>query len=216
MYTRPDGSQFNLIVFEGVECSGKSSQIELLQPLLKDTEYFHEPGATVYGSELRPVILSNPNVNPISQLLTFNAARAELVKHIFSNTAAKLIVLDRFYHSTEAYQGGGHRLPITLVNRVNRMGTDINTIFGYSAVDQFYLVPDLVLLLDISLETMKQRLAARETGNGFDNFDDEFYKRVIDGYHTLAHYDPTFVRIDGERSPNEIHNEIMGHIINVH
>ena len=196
-----------LIIFEGVEGCGKTSQMQLcaqwLESLGIPVLMTREPGGTELGLHLRGILLNNPENIPISQvteLLLYAADRSqhvaqELKPHL---AAGKYILCDRYTHSTTAYQGYGRGLNISLINQLNHIATD-------------GLVSDLTIWLDVDVEVGLARKQAA-TG-GLDRIEQEtiaFHRRVQQGYADLAALYPSeIVRVDGSLTPEAVQQVIQ-------
>ena len=179
------------ITFEGGEGSGKSHQSQALERRLKrrgiDAMRLYEPGGTAVGERIARLLkwARQTEITALSELLLFNAARAQLMSEVIEPALAadKVVICDRYTDSTLAYQGYGRGLDATLVRRVNE-----NTTRG--------LKPDLTLLLDTPPETGLTRIKGRR-----DRFESEalaFHERVRAGYLELAALEPERWRvIDG-------------------
>jgi dTMP kinase len=165
------------ISFEGIEASGKSTLMAAIERALRaeghEVVVTREPGGTPVGNSLRQILLDDPfSVTPVSEMLMMNASRSQLVTEVIRPALARgaVVLCDRYMHSSLAYQGYGRGLPLELVRSVCDAATG-------------GLMPDLVLLVDISPETSRERLAAR--GDGHDRMereDDAFHRRVREGY----------------------------------
>jgi dTMP kinase len=192
--------------FEGGEGLGKSLQATRLAEALKTrgraVVHTREPGGTPAGERIREIVLHAREVplSPEAQALLFSAARAQLVREVIrpALAAGRIVVADRYFDSTLAYQGYGH-------------GADLE---GLRAVTRFAvggLVPQRTFLIDAPVEVVLARLARRE-GTRWDRFhgtDRGFYERVRDGYLRLAAAEPRrFVVIDGERPEEEVAADI--------
>ena len=169
------------ITFEGIDGSGKSVQAELIVKLLsKDHDVLHcfDPGHTVIGNAVRAVLLNKDHMemHPQTELLLYAAARSQLVTEVIKPHLDKggIVVSDRFYDSTTAYQGYGRELPLELINTLNMIGAH-------------ELIPDLTFIIDTDIEVAARRIgkADRLESEGI-----EFRSRVRKGYHTLAQADP--------------------------
>jgi dTMP kinase len=192
------------ISFEGIEASGKSTLMAEVQRALRaegrDVVVTREPGGTPIGDALRQILLNDPfSVTPVSEMLMMNASRSQLVTEVIRPALERgaVVLCDRYMHSSLAYQGYGRGLPLELVRSVCDAATG-------------GLMPDLVLLVDISPETSRKRLASR--GDGHDRFEREdhaFHKRVRDGYLEIARTEQRVVAIDGERTPEEVADAAM-------
>ena len=195
----------SFIVFEGGDGSGKTTQARsLLQRLRRrglDAVLTHEPGGTHLGQALRRLVKSEPSVSPISELFLFEAARAQLVGNVIRPALAegRIVVADRYVASTVAYQAYARELDRYLVDRLNREATG-------------GLMPDLTVLLDLSVDTALSRI--ERTGN--DNFDQaprEFHRRVREGYRAQAEANPDkWLVLDGTRSKRDLGRLIWGKI----
>lgn len=192
------------ISFEGIEASGKSTLMTAVEHALRregqQTLVTREPGGTPAGDALRKIFLTaDLSLNPLAETLLINASRAQLVADAIRPALQRgvAVLCDRYVHSTVAYQGYGRGLPIDLVRSICNAATG-------------GLMPDLTLLVDISYETSRKRLAAR--GNGRDRMEmeeDEFHRRVRAGFQEIGKRDPTVVTIDGERPMDEVVDAAM-------
>jgi len=194
------------VTFEGIEGCGKSTQIERLAKRLAkeghETLTLREPGGTPIGEAIRDVVKFPPGHNPISpdtELLLMNASRAQLVQQEIRPALANgtVVLCDRFYDSSLAYQGHGRGLDLVKVQKA------IDLAIGGTK-------PNLTLLLDIPLSVSQARVSGRQrtTGEGQDQFDEsglEFFERVHAGFHALAKEEPERYRvIDGAQPPDAV------------
>ena len=200
----------SFITFEGIEGCGKSTQIARLAKRLanldRDVIQLREPGGTAIGEAIRETVKHPPGDDPISpdtELLLMNASRAQLVQQVIRPALAKgsVVLCDRFYDSSMAYQGYGRGLDLAKVQHA------IDLAVGETK-------PDITLLLDIPLEVSNERVSHRqsETGESNDQFDrsgDHFFQRVHDGFHALAKAEPQRIRIiNANQSPDAVSDEI--------
>ena len=170
-----------LIVFEGGEGSGKSTQLRRLSATLERQGVSHaclrEPGGTVLGTEVRRVLLDRASdIAPRAEALLFMASRAQLVEREIQPALARgdVILLDRFFLSTYAYQIGGHGLPEDEVRAANRFATG-------------GLVPDLTLLLDFPVTEGLARAARRATSHDrMEAMGEHFHDRVAASFTSFA------------------------------
>ena len=198
------------ITLEGPEGSGKSSQIKLLAQFLIEKGFAvvqtREPGGTRIGDEIRACVhrVENVEMAPIAEMLLYSASRAQLVEELIrpSLAANKIVLCDRFYDSTIAYQGYGRGLDLADLHTVIKIATG-------------GLKPDLTLLLDIDV----QRGLARRTGGGLEmnRLDLEaidFHQRVRKGYHQLVAQEPErWIVIDADRSIDEVQASLREEIV---
>ncbi len=191
------------ITFEGGEGSGKSTQAELLcQKLIKlgiPAILTHEPGGTPLGERVTDILkwAKDTQISALTELLLFNASRAELVAGVIkpSLEAGKVVISDRYTDSTIAYQGYGRGLSLEMIRRVNAVATG-------------GLRPDLIVILDVPVEAG----FARKKKEKPDRFQDEaraFHERVRAGFLELATSEPRrFFVADGLLSKAEIGERI--------
>jgi dTMP kinase len=193
------------ITIEGPDGSGKSTQARLLADHLKDKGYdvlfTREPGGTEIGDQIRRVIMSldNKRMSPQAEFLLFSASRAQLVREVIQPklAAGGVVVCDRFYDSSLAYQGYGHQLDLDQLRSVTQFVTG-------------GLVPDLTLLLDLPSEVGLNRRKEAGLWNRLDDYDLAFHERVRAGYLRLAQADPQrWVVIDATRSKAEIQSHMQ-------
>ena len=171
------------ITFEGGEGCGKSTQSRLLLKKLERQNIpvvlTHEPGGTSLGNEIRKALkrIRDSVVSPQSELLLFAASRAQLVAEVIRPALeeGKVVLCDRFTHSTLVYQGYGRGLDLTIVETVNNIATQ-------------NLKPDLAILLDISPEQGLARKRSLE--DRFELEDLSFHRRVREGYLKMAAAEP--------------------------
>jgi dTMP kinase len=171
------------ITFEGGEGCGKSSQSRLLLKKLEQQNIpvvlTHEPGGTALGDELRKALKKkrSSSISPRAELFLVAASRAQLVAELIrpALVEGKVVICDRFTHSTMVYQGYGRGLDFTAIKMVNNMAT-------------MHLDPDLIILLDIPPE---QGLARKQSlKDRFELEDLSFHRRVRDGYLKMAEAEP--------------------------
>ncbi|HXB59893.1 MAG TPA: dTMP kinase [Candidatus Acidoferrales bacterium] len=184
------------ITFEGTEGCGKSTQMELLRRQLLSLGHrvhpLREPGGTSIGEEIRHTLKHSKNnaaMTAEAELLLMNASRAQLVREIIrpALAAGEIILCDRFYDSTTAYQGYGRQLDLKMVQSVVDMAVGDTK-------------PNLTLLLKVSPEISEQRCAARQSTLPFirdriEEASQEFFARVAKGYEAIAAAHPDRVRV---------------------
>lgn len=192
-----------LISFEGIDGSGKSTQIELLATWLKSKNYaftvVREPGGTELSEKIRSLLLdTNLSIHPTSELMLFSAARAQLVEEVIQKNLNEntWVILDRFFDSTTAYQGYGREVAsIKQIKALNMLATG-------------GLEPDCTFLLDLEVDTAFNR-NMHKPKDRMENAGEEFFKRVVNAYRTLAAEVERIHTIDASRNPERIHDEII-------
>ena len=184
------------ITFEGSEGSGKSTQIELLVRHLRALGYrariAREPGGTPIGEEIRHTLKHSKNNSEMTaeaELLLMNASRAQLVREVVrpALAAGEVVVCDRFYDSTTAYQGYGRQLDLKLVQSI------VDIAVGDTR-------PNLTLLLTVSPEISELRRALRQSTLPFmrdriEEADRQFFERVEHGFAIIAAAEPKRFRV---------------------
>lgn len=189
------------ITFEGIDGCGKSTQAamatRLLTSLGHQVKLLREPGSTLVSERIRKLLLDKRlEMSDMTELLLYEAARAEITAtEIKPMLARKYIVLcDRFYDSTTAYQGFGRRLDIRMVRSLNKMAVG-------------NLAPDLTLLFDIGLAT-----AAKRRTNDPDRLEgqsDAFHNRVRSGFLELARKERRRIKVvDASPSIDKVFSEV--------
>jgi len=195
-----------LITFEGIDGSGKSTQISLLKDKIiesgKRVEVLREPGGTDISEIIRGVLL-NPEIeiDPVTELLLFSSARSQLIAEKVKPLLEKdaVVILDRFYDSTTAYQGYGRgSLPLDQVHQIN-------------AVASHGLEPDVTFYLRLSLEESAKRTVHLQKDR-MELSGIEFYRNVIKGFDELAKSKSRFVTIDASKEVEEVHAEILSNL----
>jgi dTMP kinase len=197
------------ITFEGPDGSGKSTQIELLREHLEkrgvSVVLTREPGGTSIGEQIRNVLhdVQNTEMLPNTEILLYSASRAQHVGQVIRPALERgeLVLCDRYAESTMAYQGWGHGLDVGLLVTITSFATG-------------GLRPDLIVYLDIDVETgLQRKIAAFHLGgsewNRMDQKGREFHERVRRGYLSMASEEPDrWLVVDGNRTVDEIHAEI--------
>ena len=168
-----------LIVFEGIEGTGKSLHINNVANFLKRKKIkfikLREPGGSQNSEKIRKIILNKKsNFNKITDLLLYLAARSENIdKIIMKNYKKKIILIDRFIDSTLAYQHYG-------------MGINKNIIKNLNKIVLKKVKPDFTFLITVNKKNLKIRLNKRINRNRYDNFNYNFYKKVQNGYIKIS------------------------------
>jgi dTMP kinase len=203
-----------LISFEGTEGCGKTTQItrlaERLRAYGRSVKLVREPGGTPIGEEIRHTLKhsqQNHAMTAEAELLLMNASRAQLVREVIrpALAAGEIVLCDRFYDSTIAYQGYGRGLDLKLIRGV------IDFAVGETR-------PRLTLLLEISPEISAARLASRQSGqplerDRFEEADRAFFERVARGYGAIAAAEPGRIKVvDAAGSLDTVSAVIWGHV----
>ncbi len=194
-----------LITFEGLDFSGKTTQIKLLVEKLKDSGYnvvvVREPGGTPISEKIRDILLDKKNLEmtQVAEIFLFSAARNQLVNQIIKPAleSDKVVICDRYYDSTTAYQGYGRGVNLDDVKRINKIAT-------------LGVVPDVTFFVDIPIDEIKHRIeAAKSSMDRMESSGDSFYERVRQGYFEIAKSElERFHIIDGLKKVEAIHNDI--------
>lgn len=199
-----------IVTFEGIEGCGKSTQIEKLKSSLielnLDFTIFREPGGTDLSEEIRDILLNKDlDISPLSELLLFESARAELVAKKISpiNENKRIIIIDRFIDSTVAYQGYGRGLSleiITLLNKIVTEGIKINRTY----------------LLDAPVEIIEKRIANKKKDR-IERENHIFHNKIRTGFLEIAKENADrFLIIDATKDIDEIHNIILSDILKLY
>tara|TARA_B100000768_G_C11101335_1_gene299249 strand:- start:99 stop:695 length:597 start_codon:yes stop_codon:yes gene_type:complete len=189
--------------FEGIEGVGKSTQINLLKDYLEtngySTEILREPGSTITGESIRSILLdSKENLSSESELLLMFAARAQLISEKVNNSNSDIILFDRFYDASLAYQGFGRNLPIDFIQSLI---TFINC-----------PEPRLTFLLDISVQDGFER-KVNDVKDRIESAGNEFFQKVREGYLEIAKNNQNRIKvIDAMQSIDDINKSIIDHV----
>lgn len=198
-----------LLTFEGIDGSGKSTQAGLLERRLQENGYdtllVREPGGTELSERVRSLLLdSSLNVRPFAELLLFSAARAQLVAERIRPAleAGQVVICDRFYDSTTAYQGAGRNV------------AEPEWLESFHRRVTGHLVPDRTYWVDVDIETAQRRLAADDAeSDRMEAAGLDFYERVRQAYTDLASkHSDRIVQVDGERAVDDLHGEVWSDV----
>lgn len=197
------------VSFEGIDFSGKTTQIKKLINYFEQSNQKYclvrEPGGTQVSEQIRNILLDKKNINllPETELLLFSAARAQLVRELIKPKLLEgyVVIADRFYHSTIAYQGYGRGIDLK----------SVDTITKFAVGDT---IPDLVFILDIDYETSQKRanLCNERTKDRIEVSEKEFYNKVREGYIHLAKQEKNCILIDATINENEVFEIILSKI----
>ncbi|ABL65659.1 dTMP kinase [Chlorobium phaeobacteroides] len=202
-----------LITFEGIDGAGKSTQIKKLQTVLNkagvESVTLREPGGTEVAEKIRSILLeSRHEISAVGELLLFSATRAELVQQVIipALQTDAVVILDRFYDSTRAYQGYGRGIDLTI----------LETIIAFST---FNLIPDVTFYLDIKPEdAMIRKNSKKSLPLAFENSDLdrmersglEFYSKVRNGYFEIIRSEQhRFKVLNALEHPDDLHRQIL-------
>ena len=203
------------ITFEGIDGSGKSTQLRLLGNFLRangcDPLLTREPGGTALGVRLRAALLdAMEEVDPLTELLVFAADRAQHVRRVLRPALAggKVVISDRYADATVAYQGAGRGFSPELISQIVQLATE-------------GLKPDLTLLFDLTIDESTSRTARRTAGRSSgkvsrDRLDIEkadFHERVRDAYLQIALAEPERVKLIDTSGPVDHTQERVREII---
>jgi dTMP kinase len=193
------------ITFEGIDFSGKSTQAKLLADHLirhkKDVVFLREPGGTAISEKIRALLLDRKHfeLTQIAELLLFSASRTQLVSEVIlpALRTGKVVVCDRFFDSTTAYQGYGRGLNLDHVRVINAIATAGTT-------------PDLTMLVDVEMdEIVRRQAAAGVPADRMESAGRIFFQRVREGYLSLANAEPQrFIVLNGMRPIETIQDEV--------
>ena len=192
-----------IISFEGIEGVGKSTQINLLKDYLESkgltVTVLREPGSTITGESIRSILLdSKENLSEESELLLMFAARAQLISEKVLDNNVDVILFDRFYDASIAYQGFGRGLSINF----------IKNLIDFTKCP----TPDLTFLLDISVQDGFDRKIA-DIKDRIESSGDEFFNKVRNGYLEIANDQPGRIKIiDAMDSIESIYEKIIEHV----
>jgi dTMP kinase len=197
-----------IIVFEGIEGTGKSYHINNVAKYLKKKNKrfikIREPGGSKNSEKIRKLILDNKaTFNKYTDLLLYLSARSENIELIKKNIGKKIILIDRFSDSTIAYQHYGMGVNLKFIKNINSfLLKDINI--------------DFTFLNTVSRENMKKRLLKRKNLNRYDKFNNNFYDKVQKGFLKILKKNPKkYMKIDSDLSIGHNKKIILNKIDNL-
>ena len=193
------------ITFEGLDFSGKSTQARLLQKYFQTNNLssilIREPGGTPISEKIRQILLDkvNSEMIPLTEFLLFSASRAQLIHEVIKPNLEKgnIVICDRYYDSSTAYQGYAGQLETENVNKVNHFATG-------------NLIPDITFLIDVKPEVSLERAARRsEHLDRIEIKNRSFYEAVYNGFHKIASSEGRVKIINGSKTIEQIHSDII-------
>ncbi len=197
-------SKYPIIIFEGIEASGKTTNFKIAANYLKNKKKnfikLREPGGSIFSEKIRKIILDKKlNLNYKTDLLLFYAGRSEnFEKIIKKNYKKKIILIDRFTDSTIAYQHYGMKIDLKLIKMLNKL-----------IIGNFN--PNIVFLSTVNSKNLQKRLRNRSKLNRYDKFKLKFYNKVQNGYEKISKNKNNYIKINS--NINTI-NEVKKIIIN--
>lgn len=192
------------ITLEGPEGSGKTSHIPYLVEYLREKGHVvfptREPGGSSISEQIRDILhdLKNAEMHPRTETLLYQAARAQIVEQVIKPRLddGVVVISDRYYDSTIAYQGYGHQQNLEQIRQLVKYATG-------------GLVPDLTVLLDLEVETGLGRKKKNNEWNRLDAYTVEFHKRVRAGYLEMVEQEPDrWAVVNAERKWDEVQEEL--------
>ena len=198
-----------LITFEGIDGSGKTTQINLLESELKQqgisTLVLREPGGTMLSEKIREILLDRDNIapSPSAESLLFVAARAQLMAEKIKPALEldQFVICDRFADSTVAYQGYGRGMNVEYLDELNNFATDS-------------IQPDLTIILDIDPKKAALRMGS-DVPDRMESTGSEFFLKVRAGYYEISHRFPLrCVIINGDQPEGDVFTSIIKEVNN--
>ena len=193
-----------LVSFEGIDKSGKSTQSEMLIKRLETKGYatlsLREPGGTRISEKIRSILLDKANneMLPMTEFLLYSASRFQLFNEIIvpALKSEKIVVCDRYYDSSVAYQGYGREINLDLINAINKLTAPLK--------------PEFSFFIDIEISESNRRSALMNQGKDrLESQGDIFLDKVRRGYLTISANEPErFIHIDGKEKPEVIAEKI--------
>jgi dTMP kinase len=195
------------ITFEGIEGCGKSTQAKKLHQFFLDQRIdvilTREPGGSAAGEKIRDILIDDkiPTLEVKTELLLNFAARIEHVEKVIKPAiaAGKIVICDRFFDSTYAYQGSAMGLDYKLIDDLRQK------ILGDFA-------PDLTFLINVPIEEAFERIKNRSDNNRYEKLGLDFHKKVCDGFLKMAKNHPRIKLINGSQPLEVVFTELLNHL----
>jgi dTMP kinase len=193
------------ITFEGVEGSGKSTQTKKIYQHLLNKNIAailtREPGGTKAAEEIRSVLVNGEvgKMDGICETLLNFAARRDHVEKLIKPALneGKIVICDRFFDSTIAYQRFGQNVDLAIINNIQK-----------AAIENF--TPDITFLIDLDIEVSFERIKNRTDNNRYEKMNKDFHQKVRQGFLQIAKENPQrIVVIDGNQKEDDIFSEIL-------
>jgi dTMP kinase len=198
------------ITFEGIDKSGKTTQSQILIKKLEDNGFsvlfLREPGGTKISEKIRNLLLDveNSEMFPSTEYLLYSASRTQLVNEVIipALKEKKVVVCDRYYDSSTAYQGYGRGIDLQIIKTINNFAAPV--------------IPDLSFFIDIEIEEANRRTAQMDEGKDrLESSGDSFFNKVRKGFLSVAAGEPErFIVLDGRESKNNISKMIWKNVSN--
>ena len=200
-------TKFRFITFEGIEGCGKSTQAKKLYDYFLanqiDSLLTREPGGTKVGEKIREILIDDSidKLSAKTELLLNFSARIEHVQKVILPAIEenKIVICDRFFDSTFAYQGGAMGLPDEQIDNIKNF-----------AIENFF--PDITFLINISVDEGLSRVANRSQNNRYDKLGKDFHQKVQEKFLALAKKNSRIKIIDGQKNPSQVFAEILSHL----
>lgn len=192
------------ITFEGIEGCGKSTQSKKLHQYFlnenKDVILTREPGGTKEAENIREILINDDLDYKTEVLLNF-AARNEHVTKLIKPALQenKMVISDRFFDSTYAYQGYAMNVDLELINNIKEQ------IIGNFS-------PDITFLIDVDVDLAFERISTRSDNNKYENFAKDFHQKVRDGFLELSRHNSRIKIIDGSKNADDVFAQILTHL----
>ncbi|MBA7602271.1 Thymidylate kinase [subsurface metagenome] len=196
------------ITFEGIDGSGKSTQVALLKERLdalgRTVAIVREPGGTVLSEQIRGLLLDHHsrNLSKRAEALLFSTARAQLVHEVIipALERGEIVLCDRYADSTVAYQGYGRELPLNEIITIQEFATN-------------NIQPDIKVLLDLNVDVAATRLLG-SYADRMESAGRAFQERIRQGYLKMAQAAPSeWLVVNGDQPAEKIAGEIASHVV---